>query len=876
MSQHTVIENIMVNNPFFGDIKKSPEEGVEITQKNFFKYYNKIYLVMPLKQTESFWFDHEINIEQLKEIYQNCVVLEKKNTIAKINIFFEWMKTISIEKIQKCHTGSISFDDIETDNVLILPIFLIPFDNVISFMEMYNEKDWFEDFLLKQKLSDYLKVSKNFYEIKNCLETSPITYWCKKKHLNVTDLFLQRNFRWNIFKSNTDPSKLKTIEDMKKYKLDEDGYVSMFFKTKGNFDDKFGKVNFSLHRLPRIKKFITQQQLNEIMGEISAKNRFQLFFNLLVSPDYCHLVLNNGDLWDMMDNVVDRCKPLVRYCLFYSYLSLYLQENIKKGFLNKEDTSILTLTNASKIPNFPYLQSDINSHPAIAAAHLINKKVIPTDNFYGIPYIRDGSTLTRNENTLNDTKTFKERLNIFISGDSCKNYLININWENLHITGSVIAACVPKKHPLLNLFRNSIHENIHNPKDYLHHRYFCEYYGDSDIDVLINISHPIKFYEKVLEFKKNLESGIENYYEDTTVSTTMDKIRKGYFKFNHSFLEKRLIPYWMNEGEILNLEDLINNVTNIEYAKYYIPFYMEAREKFYEKLLIKMEEENMEEIREKYPFFFEDIKPEDIIFNLYQKVADKYYKIETGDMKVLEVSTPEKDEEPFYEVIESTKYKIHHPLINHTFELFSVPNENPWSCINKFHMGPVRGYYDGTEVYITISALMAFQTNLSPDYRIMFGSKDPADICNKYRMRGYGVLLNKNELAQLVTYSEKVEYWRNLYNINKKSNNSIKKFLSHKRIDDNLFQTRKLNSDHYENSKCPVELIYDDIKTSYIETSQALQQDLQSFCKNRNPLINELYLTQNFLTSIGKPHPLKRWMIDSAWDLFEMNKLFDE
>ena len=874
MALDTGIEKIMVRNPFFGDVKKSPEEDVVITQKNFFKYYNKIYLVMPLKSAEGFWFDPEVSVEELKDIYKNCVVLEKKTIMAKINIFFEWMKTISVEKLGKCHTGSISFDDVETDDVLILPLFLLPFDNAISFMEMYNEKDWFEDFLIKQKLAEYLKVSKSFYEIKNALETSPLTYWCKKKHLNVTDLFIKRNFRWNIFKSNTDPSKLKTIEDMKKYKLDEDGYVSMFFKTKGNFDDKFGKVNFSLHRLPRIKKFITSQQLNEIMGDISGKNRFQLFFNLLVSPDYCHLILNNGDVWDMMENVVDRCKPLVRYCLFYSYLSLYLQENIKKGFLSKEDTSILTLTNACKIPNFPYLQSNINSHPAIAAAHLINRKVIPQENFYGIPSIRDKSDLT--DNTLNDIRTFQDRLNIFLTGNSSKNYLINMNWDNLHITGSVIAACVPKRHPLLNLFKKTIPEGITNPQDYLHHRYFCEYYGDSDVDVLINISHPIKFYEKALEFKKNLESGIE-VYENINVNTTMDKIRRGYFKFNHSFLEKKLIPYWIKQGKLLSLEDLLSNVTNVDYAKYYIPFYMEAREKFYEKFISKMEQEGkIDNIREKYPFFFEDIKPEDIIFNLYQKVDDRFYKVESSDIKMLEGTKPKTDEEPFYEVIESTKYKIHHPMINHTFELFAIPHEDPWSCINKFHMGPVRGYYDGTEVYITISALMSFHTNLSPDYRIMFGSKDPADICNKYRMRGYGVLLNKNELAQMITYSENVKYWKNLYHIDKKKPNTIKNYFSHKKINDDLFKTRSLNSDYYDKSTCYVPPVYDEVKMNYIESQAVLQQDLQSFCKTTNPLVNELYLNQNFLSAIGKPLPLKRWMIDSSWDLFEMERLYDE
>jgi hypothetical protein len=93
---------------------------------------------------------------------------------------------------------------------------------------------------------------------------------------------------------------------------------------------------------------------------------------------------------------------------------------------------------------------------------------------------------------------------------------------------------------------------------------------------------------------------------------------------------------------------------------------------------------------------------------------------------------------------------------------------------------------------------------------------------------------------------------------------------------DDLFKPRSLNSDHYSDSACYVPPIYDTVKTSYIEKDQQLHQDLQSFCKNVNPIINELYLKRKFLTSIGKPEPLKRWVIDSAWDIFEMEKLFED
>lgn len=876
MSCDSIVERMKVN-PFFGSNKDYIDDDIIITQRNFFKYYKKIYLILPLKKAKSSWFDNMISVDDMADMYDNCMVLEKSTTLAKVNIFFEWMKTISIVNIKKCKTGTINFDDIETSNVLILPLFLISYENMLSFMEMYNEKDWFENFLIKEKLCDYLKISKKFYEIRNSLETSPLTYWCKQKHINVTDLFLQRNFRWNVFKSSLDPTKIKTIEEMKRYKIDDDSYISMYFKTKGNFDDKFGKINFFLHRLPKIKNIINNEQLIEIMSGLSNKNRFQLFFNLMVSPQYCHLILNNKDVWVLMDSVVNRCLPLVRYCLFYSYMSLYLQENIKKTYLRREDTCILKLSNVCHIPNFPYLQSDIESHPAIAAAHLIKKTIIPNENFYGISYIRDKNNLARDENTLNDIETFRKRLNIFITGFSDKNILSNIDWTNIHITGSIMAACIPKRHALVNLFRNTSPCDIYDHTDYLYHRYFCEYYGDSDIDVLINISEPIKLYERVLKFKENLEKGLRLYdMDDSKIDTILDKIRKGYFKFNYSFIVNKLLPYWSEKGTDLTYDDIISNLSNPKYGKYFMPFYLEAQKKFYDNFRIINE---IDEEDDKYKFFFSNIDVSDIMFNLYQLVDGRYYKVDSEDINMMkckdDISPLEKSEDdPYYEVIESTKYRIHHPKLNHPFELFGVPHEDPWACINKFHIGCVRAYYDGIDVHMTTSALMTFHTNLSPDYRIMYGSKDPADICNKYRMRGYGLLLNRNELAQLITYSECIPYWNNLYHINKKNIKTISEFLGKRKITDDLFKPRLYNSDYYKDSNCFVHPIYNDIHTSYIESKSQLQSDLDSYCKVNSPMISDLFFKNKFLNVDGKPNVLKRWLIDASWDIFEMEKIF--
>ena len=858
----------VVSNPFFGTTKFCDEE--ELTNRNFYKYYNKIYVLMPLIKPEVFWFEKLITKSQLEHIYNNTIVSVNKATIGKISIFYEWMKTLDKSYILKCKTGSLNREELD-ETVMVLPIFLMPYDNMRIFLEMYDERDWMEKFLINQKLADYLKVSKEFYEFKNALESSPVTYWCKGSNckINVTEIFLKRRFRWNLLKSTKDTKLVKTIEEMKNYKIADDNYISMFLKSQGNFDDKFGKINFKLHRLPKIKDVITREQFNTVLTEVSNKNKFQLFMNTMVSPDYCHLVFNNPEVWDIMSTMTERCMPLIRYGMFYGYISLYLQENIKKTYLTKNDTCILSLDSASKLPNFPYLQSNVNSHPALAAAHLVKQGCIPKSNFYGLPY-----DITNVNNELNNLSKFKSNLNIFLTGHSEKNILCDVNFDNLHLTGSMLTACVPKNPSQLKLFMNNIPEYITNTKDYVIHRYFNEYYANSDIDILVNLPNPIDLYNKAIEFKSQVETGLCKYEGIESVSLNMDKTRKGYFQFNNAFLQKVLIPYWKEKGEILTDRYVIENLMDSEKIyKYFEPFYKEKQKEFYNSLVEKCET-TMAKMKSEYEHFFSEITCENITFNLYEKVEGKYYKVEQEQFnKVME--KPITDEEIFYSTVESTKYKIHHPLINHPFEMFNIPHEDPWSCINKFHMGSVRGYYDGEQVYLTISAVMTYQTNMSPDYRIMFGSKDPAEICNKYRMRGYGVMLNEEEIAQMINYSEKVEFWRNLYNVDKSNKKSVIKFCGINDVNIDLYKPRLLNSSHYDKSSSYVELQYDNYKYKYISDETSMKETLLKKCKTSEyTSIDNIYLKPDFLYFNGSPKPLQRWMIDGGWDIFRMHEVF--
>ena len=85
------------------------------------------------------------------------------------------------------------------------------------------------------------------------------------------------------------------------------------------------------------------------------------------------------------------------------------------------------------------------------------------------------------------------------------------------------------------------------------------------------------------------------------------------------------------------------------------------------------------------------------------------------------------------------------------------------------------------------------------DYKYIAGSKDPLNILNKYRMRGFGTWLNKTEKQIILEYSKNIKFWKNLYclndiNISFKLNNI---FFGPIDINHKLYHPRLYNYDDY-------------------------------------------------------------------------------
>jgi hypothetical protein len=177
----------------------------------------------------------------------------------------------------------------------------------------------------------------------------------------------------------------------------------------------------------------------------------------------------------------------------------------------------------------------------------------------------------------------------------------------------------------------------------------------------------------------------------------------------------------------------------------------------------------------------------------------------------------------------------------------------------------VRGFYNGTDVKMLPSCISAAMTLINIDYKYFAGSKDPIEIINKYRMRGYTTLLNDSERIRLVSYSNKVEKWDKLYGgISKSSNDSINGIFGPKPISYTLFKPRHINSELYKESK-PVDLNY-----AYCEVGQSTLESETYGTSELQKIKNTKMVMSNLTTigSFGYVNPIKKWYFDAIYENF--------
>ena len=357
-----------------------------------------------------------------------------------------------------------------------------------------------------------------------------------------------------------------------------------------------------------------------------------------------------------------------------------------------------------------------------------------------------------------DSIEFKKRLNIFVNGVNEENILKYIDWNNCAIVGSAIAACGMKYNPLIDLCKLGNNANVITDNDYKN--YYFHYYMDSDVDLLI----------------KNREMVGEDGFLGV-VDTLINKLNTNGYNTKITSIKTGciIISEELISIELENIQKIFNNTNiSISSVKKMIND-IKLKEYLYNKYYVdyKNEQQNIiEELNKKNSIIYTQYLDKIPISNL--RIIILNYDIEETKIKKLNYekyiflkdinkNTTEKNK-LVCKLTESIRFKVCIPDVRE-LEIFKSKRDNFMSTISLFHLNCVKGYWNGKTVKCLPSYITSMMLQLSLNYNYFSSIRNPVDIINKYKSRGFGIILNNQEKSYLRYHNMKSDNkWSHIYN----------------------------------------------------------------------------------------------------------------
>lgn len=862
------IENPFVNKKFLSKYNNETETKIELDQSNIGKYYRSVFVLA--KKNKSPVPPEFYNWQIPKQIYDkvkgDLILYKTTIKIIKNKNHYNTLVILPKESIVAFNAFNYTLDD----HNIIVPILNISFLQLLPYLEQYKSSNTLENLYNLKLINGYFNVqdSVNQHVIQTISSLEESNYWTNKYsgQINVTQDFSNRNFPLfptrladkEIAKIITDISKTMNSKH-KKYELKED-YLRDLDKSetkarktfsRNRYDGIVNRNSIRMYHIGKPSQF-TRDDINGLFKTLDQKQRFLLFSNLMVSKQYCHLVVNNKDILKLMKDELYTFAPLYRYLLGYAWVRFYLEENFRETFVRTDDEFIFDIDTASLLPVFPFDHAKPKANPYMPIL-VSDTHLVPKTNFNGISdYLTYSNIANRGICNLDE---FRTRLNIFCTGNSNNNIFSDLDFDKyqIGITGSIITACIQKEHPLMSLFNND-----NKTIDEKFNIYFNEYYAKSDIDVMVKTKNTFTFIDSVRAFYEQIVVNLckfnTPYAEPKHIKLELNKL--GYVFVTEDFI-KRNIDFNVLEQTNQHFKDsqdklkyIINNINADDIKLLFRPHYDRLCLEKYSELLKDKTDEEISEIKRKYPDIFSTDCADIRVYINTRK---------TKDIKDINIEL-------------TYKYKIVSPYLNHSFELFPIKHNDFFGVVSRFHVPCVRGYYNGSNVYLTPSCISAHMTYMNLDYRYIAGTKDPLEILNKNRMRGFGTWLNNNEKTLLVKYIRNVPFWGNLYSVDKSTSDNIvhKNIFTTMKIDSKLFRPRHFNMDSFTDA------MYVETEGRYNNTPpvNSLIQKEYSMSQATQIVFNSVNITEinydslNTIDKDGNVTPLKKWTIDTTWNVY--------
>ena len=787
----------LVSNYFYPNIYKIESNFNEkINHEELYNRYGTPYIACLKDDIEynDIYYNETITEEELKKLINSISIIPIKYKVIT-GLLYKYLTVISADIFNSNFKVYDKYNNIciADKNVLICSLFRFKYSSIMKYLKQYDGISNFIELYNLLLMNEYFGQFNNISSIKNNIiiminnmdETNYYTIF-NNCQLNITFGFNIRKF--NL--STTDKSLDLNIANILKNnnELDRDNnYLSQIFK-KNNFLDASNCINNNGYKLYKIYndpliEIMKNEDFNTLYDKLNEKEQYYLTLNCMISKNLCHYITNNKYILSKLN--ITKYSNLIRYTLGYTWITYYMEESIKKTYIKSSDRFIFDIETASLLPWFPY--SNINLHICPYLPILIDNEVLNSEkNLLGVEQVIISNAIDKELFRYGITKKekFIERLNQFISGKNNINLLENIDWSNIAISGSIMACCLPNFNTIM------LNQYYNNQIDFI--KFIETYYKDADIDIMCSIQNIYEYIDKIYEIANTIELNIiKNYKLDNK-----NNIINIYSNKSVSILINR--DFIKNNLKDNDVDEIIENINNQYVKKLIYHFYIE----WYKNDIIKLfNTDPIKFISNKYHELYLPVDINNINIILTNPNIEKINEInniniEEDDIdyeKEKDYEEEERIEELFkpdneiFSVKVNYKFRISSNYLPHDIEFFQVKNDDFFSTVAKFHLPIVRSYYNGNNVFMTPSCISACMTMINIDYKYFAGSKDPIDIVNKYRMRGFGTILNENEIKKLIEYTFLVPKWKQLYGLNNNSS-SISNILGTLKFNNILFK----------------------------------------------------------------------------------------
>lgn len=734
----------------------------------------------------------------------------------------------------------------EIVNVILMPE--INKRQLKEYLNTYNdEPENLKKYAEYLAIISYNLVNPNRFQVKKYFQKlleEQSSYWEDEYNCNITlnDVFIKRKFNYDSFSKKTyrctginkSELEMKTIVESKFNYLNElDRYQDKeaLFEPGNNY--WIGKQSsFTNNDVTEIYKHIPTEYL-----------KYNFLCNMICSRTHCHLILNNNELLKLGTPIFEKYKVVFKYLIGYGWLTLRQEEVSTRNKIKDTDRIIFDIETANSLPIFPFGLDNINQNPYASILldnELMNLKencmtmdMIKTNSFkyYGLP----------------DKETFQKRINIFVNGKNEPGILSKIDWSKFAITGSAMTACGMKYNPLFDICKVSNEQDI-TDNDF--QTFLFHYYKNSDIDLVCAETTMHGFLDAVNKIMKDLEN-------ETKSALICENVHIGSMIISDEIINQEIEELKNNlKNQTVNVGWIKSNFDNLDIKKY-----------FYNKFYVPWKEQQTEQILTDKPEIFDVY-----VYSEYLKqIPVEEFRLYTLDYELDADTHKKKDYEKYIynssnkligKLVEAIRFQIKSDKLNRSWEIFKSHNENIFSTVGKFHMGFVRACWNGKTLLCLPSFISSMMVQISTDYKYFASIRNPVEIINKYRSRGFGIILNDNERIHMAYYNGikkegENNKWLDMYNININNKQSIKSMFGTKKINDNIFKPSK----YFEGMP---DDCFKNVEYQYFTNTQ------EAFASMYPSELNELY-NYTCINLKGRVSPLNRDVIKKAYEI--INKI---